>query len=77
MIFPFKREPESGLIIVSIEVDNKNELKMVFDTGKYYLQQKIKTFYPKVEIIFNTFDASHYHVPLLLNPFGYSTYRGS
>jgi|SRR6478672_9249184 len=49
--------------------------KMVFDTGSYYANQK--TFYPEVEIIFNTFDESHYHVPLLLNPFGYSTYRGS
>lgn len=49
--------------------------KMVFDTGKYYAGQK--TFYPKVEIIFSTFDETHYHVPLLVNPFGYSTYRGS
>ena len=51
--------------------------KMVFDTGKYYSEQKTKTFYPKVEIIFSTFDQTHYHVPLLVNPFGYSTYRGS
>ncbi|MDN3676770.1 2-oxo-4-hydroxy-4-carboxy-5-ureidoimidazoline decarboxylase [Flavobacterium paronense] len=49
--------------------------KMVFDTGNYYANTK--TFYPKVEIIFNTFDETHYHVPLLVNPFGYSTYRGS
>lgn len=33
MTFPFKREPESGLIIIGIEIDNKYELKMVFDTG--------------------------------------------
>lgn len=49
--------------------------KMVFDTGSYY--SNTKTFYPKVEIIFSTFDETHYHVPLLVNPFGYSTYRGS
>ncbi|UPT70109.1 MAG: 2-oxo-4-hydroxy-4-carboxy-5-ureidoimidazoline decarboxylase [Flavobacterium sp. JAD_PAG50586_2] len=49
--------------------------KMVFDTGSYYANTK--TFYPKVEIIFSTFDETHYHVPLLVNPFGYSTYRGS
>jgi 5-hydroxyisourate hydrolase/2-oxo-4-hydroxy-4-carboxy-5-ureidoimidazoline decarboxylase len=49
--------------------------KMVFDTGSYYADTK--TFYPKVEIIFSTFDETHYHVPLLVNPFGYSTYRGS
>lgn len=51
--------------------------KMVFDTGKYYKDLQTKTFYPKVEIIFETFDQTHYHVPLLVNPFGYSTYRGS
>jgi hypothetical protein len=33
MNFPFKREPESGLIIVSIEIDGKYELKMVVDNG--------------------------------------------
>jgi predicted aspartyl protease len=33
MIFPFKREPESGLLIISIEIDSKFELKMVLDTG--------------------------------------------
>jgi 5-hydroxyisourate hydrolase/2-oxo-4-hydroxy-4-carboxy-5-ureidoimidazoline decarboxylase len=51
--------------------------KMVFDTGSYFKRQNLKTFYPEVEIIFNTFDDAHYHVPLLVNPFGYSTYRGS
>jgi predicted aspartyl protease len=33
MIFPFKREPESGLIIISVEIDGKYDLKMVLDTG--------------------------------------------
>jgi len=51
--------------------------KMVFDTGTYYAGQNLRTFYPEVEIVFSTFDESHYHVPLLVNPFGYSTYRGS
>jgi hydroxyisourate hydrolase len=51
--------------------------KMVFETGNYYHDQKIKTFYPCIEILFNVFDDAHYHVPLLLSPFGYSTYRGS
>ena len=49
--------------------------KMVFDTAGYFKNKK--TFYPEVSIVFETFDKSHYHVPLLLNPFGYSTYRGS
>lgn len=51
--------------------------KLVFDTGSYYASQKTKGFYPEVEIQFIVFDDAHYHVPLLINPFGYSTYRGS
>ncbi len=51
--------------------------KLVFDTGNYFATQKIKGFYPEVEIQFIVFDEAHYHVPLLINPFGYSTYRGS
>jgi len=51
--------------------------KLVFDTGNYFSAQKIKAFYPEVEIQFSITDETHYHVPLLINPFGYSTYRGS
>ena len=51
--------------------------KMVFDTEGYFKNQNIKGFYPIVEIQFYIHDIAHYHVPLLLNPFGYSTYRGS
>ena len=51
--------------------------KLVFDTGSYFKKNEIQTFYPLVEILFSIFDDQHYHVPLLINPFGYSTYRGS
>lgn len=51
--------------------------KMVFETGHYYAANKISTFYPVVEVIFTVADESHYHVPLLISPYGYSTYRGS
>ncbi|MBL7978790.1 MAG: 2-oxo-4-hydroxy-4-carboxy-5-ureidoimidazoline decarboxylase [Bacteroidetes Order II. Incertae sedis bacterium] len=51
--------------------------RLVFDTGHYFTTRNLVTFYPEVEIQFNIWDASHYHVPLLLNPFGYATYRGS
>jgi 5-hydroxyisourate hydrolase len=53
------------------------EYKLKFETGDYYKQLMISSFYPFVEVIFSITDSSHYHVPLLLNPFGYSTYRGS
>ena len=51
--------------------------RLIFDTASYFKKQNIKTFYPNVTIEFEITDATHYHVPLLLNPFGYSTYRGS
>ena len=51
--------------------------KLTFDTKHYYSTQDIKTFYPSVEIIFEIKTTEHYHIPLLISPFGYSTYRGS
>jgi len=52
--------------------------RLTFDTENYFLQQKIESFYPQVTVAFTVRDAAqHYHVPLLLSPFGYSTYRGS
>ncbi|MDQ6903053.1 MAG: hydroxyisourate hydrolase [Bacteroidota bacterium] len=55
----------------------KGIYKLKFETKSYFDVQGIATFYPYVEIIFEIKDGEHYHVPLLLNPFGYSTYRGS
>jgi len=51
--------------------------KLFFYTGNYFNNMGIETFFPFVEITFETTNQNHYHVPLLLNPFGYSTYRGS
>lgn len=52
--------------------------RLVFDTGAYFGERETEAFYPHVAIDFHVRDgAQHYHVPLLLNPFGYSTYRGS
>lgn len=52
--------------------------KMRFETAGYFQACNLKGFYPYVEITFTIESPTqHYHVPLLLNPFGYSTYRGS
>ena len=49
-----------------------------FETQAYFAAQKVDAFYPRVSIDFAVKAAGeHYHVPLLLNPFGFSTYRGS
>ncbi|OUS03539.1 hypothetical protein A9Q86_01105 [Flavobacteriales bacterium 33_180_T64] len=50
---------------------------MTFDTENYYKKNNQTGFYPEVSIQFEVTDNSHYHIPLLINPFGYSTYRGS
>jgi 5-hydroxyisourate hydrolase len=52
--------------------------RLTFATGEYFAALGVEAFYPEVSITFQVRAAGeHYHVPLLLNPFGYSTYRGS
>jgi 5-hydroxyisourate hydrolase len=52
--------------------------RMRFETGEYFADQNSACFYPKVEVVFEVLHPEqHHHVPLLLSPFGYSTYRGS
>ena len=52
--------------------------RLTFRTAAYFSAQGTTVFYPQVDVQFLVGnDKDHYHVPLLLNPFGYSTYRGS
>jgi 5-hydroxyisourate hydrolase len=52
--------------------------RLTFETGAYFETLEIEGFYPRVSVLFSVRDATqHYHVPLLLSPYGYSTYRGS
>ncbi len=52
--------------------------RLTFETGAYFAASGRRAFYPRVEVTFEvTAPAEHHHVPLLLSPFGYSTYRGS
>jgi len=56
----------------------KGTYRLTFETRAYFKSREIEGFYPHIEIVFQVRDAKeHYHVPLLLSPFGYSTYRGS
>ena len=48
-----------------------------FATGSYYAGLETATFFPEVDLVFEVTGPEHYHVPLLLSPFAYSTYRGS
>jgi len=51
--------------------------QLVFATGDYLTRVHGKGFYPFVPIVFEIVEDQHYHVPLLLSPFGIATYRGS
>ena len=51
--------------------------RLAFDTAAYFTATARGSFYPEVSVVFRVVDSSHHHVPLLLSPFGYSTYRGS
>lgn len=60
------------------EVLDAGDYTLTFATGEYFAQSGVRGFYPHVTIAFTISDGSeHHHVPLLLNPYGYSTYRGS
>lgn len=52
--------------------------RLTFGTGAYFTAQGQSGFFPEASVVFEVRDpAQHHHVPLLLSPFGYSTYRGS
>ena len=51
--------------------------RLTFATGDYFEATRRPAFYPEVAVAFRVSDSSHHHIPLLLSPFAYSTYRGS
>jgi 5-hydroxyisourate hydrolase len=54
------------------------EYRLVFNTEEYFARLHAKSFYKRVTVEFTVaINEAHYHVPLLLSPFGYSTYRGT
>jgi 5-hydroxyisourate hydrolase len=63
--------PETKLLVPGV-------YRLTFDTGRYFESQNVDAFYPEVVVVFQTEPGeTHYHVPLLLAPFGFSTYRGT
>lgn len=64
--------------IEALTVPGAGRYQLVFDTGGYFAGLGVATFYPQVVVTFEVADPSQrHHVPLLLSPFSYSTYRGS
>ncbi len=65
-LFPTDKQYETG------------DYKVVFKTGDYYQKVQHASFFPEIPVIFHMDKSeSHYHIPLLLSPYGYSTYRGN
>ncbi|MFJ5956911.1 hydroxyisourate hydrolase [Paenarthrobacter sp. NPDC092416] len=87
----YVREGENWSLIAKGETDADGRIKTLgperipggayrlnFATGAYYEGLGTETFFPEVDLNFTVSDAGeHYHVPLLLSPFAFSTYRGS
>jgi 5-hydroxyisourate hydrolase len=52
--------------------------RLLFFSAEYFRERSTETFYSEIPVIFEVADPDqHFHVPLLISPFGYSTYRGS
>lgn len=57
--------------------DHRGIYKLTYHVGPYFALHAQESFYPFIEVVFEMKDNSHYHVPITLSPYGYSTYRGS
>lgn len=56
----------------------KGTYRLQFNAAAYFQDHQAETFYSEIPIVFEVLNPdAHYHVPLLISPFGYSTYRGS
>lgn len=55
----------------------KGIYRLTFLIADYFKIKKIESFYPFIEVVFQIKDDKHYHVPITLSPYGYSTYRGN
>ncbi|MBA3673238.1 MAG: hydroxyisourate hydrolase [Gemmatimonadaceae bacterium] len=65
-------------LVAAGTVISAGDYRLRFETGRYLAASGREVFYPAVTVDFRlTGPDAHYHVPLLLSPFGYSTYRGS
>jgi len=55
----------------------KGIYRLTFLIADYFKSKKTESFYPFIEVVFQIKDDKHYHVPITLSPYGYSTYRGN
>ena len=74
-----KKTDLNGRIIDFLNSDKSNLgiYKLTYFTSDYFKRDNIESFYPFIEVVFQIKDHNHYHVPITLSAFGYSTYRGN
>lgn len=64
--------------LAGLPADEAGTYRLRFGTGPYFAGLGVQTFYPEVSVVFTITDpGEHHHVPLLVSPYGYATYRGS
>ncbi len=62
---------------LTTEKSNIGIYKLTYYTGEYFKRTNTDSFYPFIEVVFQIKDRNHYHVPITLSAYGYSTYRGN
>lgn len=62
---------------LSNEKSNLGIYKLTYLTSDYFKKMNMESFYPWVEVVFQLTNSDHYHVPITLSAYGYSTYRGN
>lgn len=62
---------------LSSEKSNIGIYKLTYFTSEYFKRTNTESFYPFIEVVFQIKDGNHYHVPITLSAYGYSTYRGN
>jgi 5-hydroxyisourate hydrolase len=70
---------KNGRITDFLKADQSNLgiYKLTYMTSDYFKRNEVESFYPFIEVVFQIKDKNHYHVPITLSAFGYSTYRGN
>jgi 5-hydroxyisourate hydrolase len=68
----------SPALLLEAEDLSAGVYRLIFDTSSYFARQNVDALYPAVEVTFQAREGeAHFHIPLLLTPNGYTTYRGS
>lgn len=70
---------ENGRIKEFLDASKSNVgvYRLTFLVADYFKKSNVDSFYPFIEVVFQIKDENHYHVPITLSPYGYSTYRGN